>query len=227
MPFQYAYIVGCLLLLLFWLFIFLRRKDLRREMLWASFWGMPFGIIDYFLVPTYWNPDSLFGLIKKYGVGIESFIFLFAMSGLASVLYQFLRKRKQSKLTRAARPHFWLLLFFVVAFVILSVLFPAHAIYNLMISAAAGVAVVAFLRRDLWQQMFSSAFIFSFFYFAIFVSVNLLFDGLVDHAYRLENTWGILIVGVPFEEIAVAFFAGAFWSVMYEYTKSYREVAER
>jgi len=46
-------------------------------MLWASFFGLPFDLVDYFLVPEYWNPESLFGLIKKYGVGIESFVFFF------------------------------------------------------------------------------------------------------------------------------------------------------
>ena len=83
---KYAYITGCLIIFTFWLFIFLKRKDLRKEMLWASLLGMPFGFIDYFLVPKYWNPDSLFGIIKKYGVGIESFFFFFVMSGVASVI---------------------------------------------------------------------------------------------------------------------------------------------
>ena len=223
MSYRYAYITGCLILFLFWLFIFLKRKDLRREMLWASFWGMPFGFIDFFLVPTYWNPDSLFDLIKKYGVGIESFIFLFAIAGIASVIYEFLRKKKPVKLAHGGRPHFWLLFFIPLAYVAMSISFPSKAIYNLMIVGATGVIVTTYLRRDLWKQIFASAFILSFLYFGIFVLVNLIFEGLVEHSYNLKNTWGILVLGIPLEEIGVVFFAGAFWSTIYEYTKAYRE----
>jgi hypothetical protein len=223
MPYKYAYITGCLILFVFWLFIFLRRKDLRREMLWASFWGMPFGFVDFFLIPVYWNPDTLFDLAKKYGVSIESFIFFSMMTGVASVIYEFLRKKKPIKIARGARSHFWLLISIPLAFVTLSVLFPSKAIYNLMIVGAAGTAATAYLRRDLRKQIIASAFIFSFLYFGAFVLINFMFQGLVEHFYNLKNTWGILVLGVPMEEIGVAFFAGAFWSTLYEYTKAYRE----
>lgn len=224
MSYRYAYIAGCLIIFLLWLFMFLKRKDLRREMLWASFWGIPFGFIDFFLVPTYWNPDSLFDLIKKYGVGIESFVFFFVVTGVASVIYEFLQKKKTVKLVYAGRSHFWLLFFAPIAFVAMSILFPSKAIYNLMIVGAIGATITIYLRRDLWKQIFASAFIFSFFYFGTFVLVNFIFRGLVENFYNLKNTWGILILGIPLEEIGVAFFAGAFWSTIYEYTKAYREL---
>ena len=50
-----------------------------------------------------------------------------------------------------------------------------------------------------------------------------MFSGFVEHSYNLKNTWNILILKVPLEEIVVAFFCGAFWSSVYEYTKNYRE----
>ena len=97
LPYQYVYITACAILAVFWSLIFLARKDLRREMLWASLWGTPFGLIDYFLVPRYWNPESIFGLIKKYGVGPESFIFFFLMAGIVSVIYEFIWRKKTAK----------------------------------------------------------------------------------------------------------------------------------
>jgi len=223
MSYIYAYITLCLILLLFWLFIFLMRKDLRREMLWASFWGMPLGFVDFFLVPAYWHPDSLFDLIKNFGVGIESFIFTFVMAGLASVIYEFFYKEKPVKLVHGGGPHFWLLLVTTLAFVGLSMLFPTKAIYNLMLIGAAGAIVTIYLRRDLWKQIIASGFIFSFLYLGIFALVNFIFSGFIEHAYNLKNTWGILVLGIPLEEMAGAFFAGAFWSSLYEYTKAYRE----
>ncbi len=223
MPYQYAYITGCLILSLIWIFIFLKRKSLRQEMLSASLWGMPFGFVDYFLVPTYWNPDSIFGLIKKYGVGIESFIFLFLMAGIVSVIYEFLRKEKLVKLTRRGHSHLFLIILIPLAYIVMSILFPFKAIYNLMIVSAIGAIITAYLRKDLRKKIFASAFIFSFLYLEIFILVNSLFKGFIEHSYNLKNTWGILVIGIPLEEIGVAFFAGAFWSTIYEYTKSYRE----
>jgi hypothetical protein len=222
MPYKYAYIIGCLFVSLFWLLIFLKRKDLRREMLWASFWGLPFGLIDFFLAPTYWNLDSLFGLIRKYGVGIESFIFFFIMTGLASVIYEFIWKEKPVKLARAGRFRFWLIFLILPAYAAMSILFPLKAIYNLMIVGAAGTVVIAYWRKDLRKQIFASAFIFTLLYFGVFVLVNLIFKGWVGYFYNLNNTWGILVLGIPLEELGVAFFAGAFWSAIYEYTKDYR-----
>jgi len=192
-------------------------------MLWASIWGMPLGFIDFFLVPIYWNPDSLFGLIKKYGIGIESFAFFFVMAGIVSVVYEFLRKERLVKLNRGGRAHFWLIFFIPLVYVAMSILFPLKAIYNLMIAGAIGAAITAYLRRDLWKQICASAFIFSLLYFGVLILLDALFKGFVEHFYNLKNTWGILILGIPLEEIGVVFFAGAFWSTIYEYTKAYRE----
>lgn len=221
-PLRYAYFTGFLILFIFWFFIFYRRKDLRKEMLWASFWGMPFGFIDYFLIPTYWNPDSLFDLMKKYGVGIESFLFLFVMSGIVAVLYEFILNKKLTKL-RKRRHNFWPLFIVPTIFIITSILFPTKVIYNLMIIGGIGALITIYFRRDLWQQILTSAFVFSLLYFGVFVLINFIFKGFVENFYNLKNTWGILILGVPLEEIGVAFFTGAFWSTIYEYTKSYRE----
>ena len=143
MDHKYAYITGCLILFLIWLFIFLRRKDLRKEMILASFWGMPFGFIDYFLVPQYWHPSSLFGLMERYGVGIESFLFLFLMAGIASVTYEFFYNEKLVRLTHTGHRHYWLLYSVPVAFVVMSALFPTIAIYNMMIVGGIGAAITA------------------------------------------------------------------------------------
>lgn len=92
-----------------------------------------------------------------------------------------------------------------------------------MIVGAAGALVTSYFRKDLSKQILASAFVFSFLYFAVFILVNFMFKGLVENFYNLKNTWGILVLGVPLEEIGVAFFAAAFWSTIYEYTKAYRE----
>ena len=223
MSYEYAYITSCLILAIFWFFIFLKRKNLRKEMLWASFWALPFGFIDFFLVPNYWHPDSLFGIMKKYGSGIESFIFIFLMAGIVSVIYEFLRDKKPIKIARANRHRFWLLALTSLTFLIMTALYPTKAVYNLMIAGVLGSIVTACLRKDLTKQMFVSASVFSLIYLGVFILINLMFPGFVQHSYNMKSLWNVFVFGVPFEEIAVAFLVGAFWSTLYEYTKSYRE----
>jgi hypothetical protein len=223
MHYKYAYITGCLILFFFWILIFLKRKDLRKEMIWASLLGMPFGFIDFFLVPKYWNPDSLFGLIKKYGAGIESFFFFFAMSGIAAVIYEFLERKKIKKIKGDKKLHLAPLVLTLASFLILTKIFPLKAVYNGMIATAAGALTTICLRKDLWKQIVISGFIFSLFYSLVFFFVGQIFTGFVYDFYNFDNIWGIIIFGIPLEEIVIAFFAGAFWSTIYEYAKAYRE----
>ena len=222
LPYQYAYLTGCAILAVFWLWIFWARPDLRREMLWASFLGLPFGLVDYLLVPRYWHPDSLFGLMKNYGVGPESFIFFFLMAGLAAVTYEFFRRRKTIKTTGRQYFRYAPFLAGLAVFCLLFWLWPGNAVYELMAASAIGALATVYFRPDLWGQMAASAFIFSLIYFLVLFLVSGLFPGLIQNFYDLKNTWGILALGVPLEEVVVAFFAGAFWSTFYEFAGSYR-----
>ncbi len=224
LPYQYAYITGCAILAVFWLLIYMARKDLRREMLWASFWGLPLGFIDYGLVPHYWYPESLFGLMQKYGVGPESFIFFSLVAGIAAVVYEFLYRRKTVKMVVKKYFRFLPFLMSLAVFCLLLIFLPDSAIYDLMVAGAAGAMTMVYFRPDLWPQVAASAFIFGLLYFfTLFLDIQI-FPGVVQNFSDIKNLWGILVLGVPLEEIVVAFFAGALWSTSYEYIKSYKEI---
>ncbi|MDD5589954.1 MAG: lycopene cyclase domain-containing protein [Candidatus Portnoybacteria bacterium] len=222
MPLKFVYAFACLILSLPWIFIYMKRKDLRTEMIWASLAGLPFGFVDYFLVPYYWNPESLFDLIKKYGIGIESFVFFFFMAGIASVIYDFLFGKKTGKLKKG---NFRMLPVLVAlsCFLILMIGHPDRAVYALMAAVAFGAALTIYLRRDLAVQAISSSFIFALLYFFTFFIVIKLFPEMISNFYNLESTWGIFLAGVPLEEIGLAFMLGAFWSGSYETIKMRKE----
>lgn len=217
----YAYLIGCGILAIFWFLIYLKRKDLRQEMLWASFAGMPFGVLDYFLVPRYWHPDSLFGLIDKFGMGIESFLFLFFMSGLCSVVYEFVF-RKKIKRANGHGNHVLALVTPLAAFFAFAVFFPDEVIYVFIAAGIIGTFFIVLARRDLLLKAIFSGVLFAIFYGFVFFLVVRLFPELVQSFYNLENMAGIFIAGVPLEEVLAGLFVGSFWSVSYEYVKKYR-----
>lgn len=205
-----------------WLVIFLIRKDLRQEMLFGSFLGLPFGFIEYFFVPSYWNPLSLFDFIRRFGFGIESFIFAFFTAGIAAVFYEFLGNKKTVKIKQGRKNNILLYAVFVATFIILEFIFPSRAVYNLAAAFAIAACAVALQRRDLVPQMITSAFMFGALYLLMFALMEAIYPGVVSMFYNLHNLLGIFILGVPLEEIIIAFIGGACWSVLYEYVNGYR-----
>ena len=88
MVFVNEWLTFSLILFGIWLIIFLLNKKSRKEMLYVSLFTMLFGFTEPFFVPEYWSPPSLFNLALNTGFDIESFIFAFAVGGIASVLYE-------------------------------------------------------------------------------------------------------------------------------------------
>jgi hypothetical protein len=82
------YLFGSLLLLALWwvTFIALRftgKRDQIPEFWWASFSCALLGITEPLFVPEYWNPPSI---LKIGRWDVESFVFCFAVGGMAAVL---------------------------------------------------------------------------------------------------------------------------------------------
>ncbi|MFA6528891.1 MAG: lycopene cyclase domain-containing protein [Candidatus Gracilibacteria bacterium] len=223
MPSEYAYLTGGLLLLVFWLAIFLKRKDLHKEIVWASLIGLPFGFIEILFVPHYWHPESLFDFMKQYGFGLEGFVYSFSVAGLAAVLYEFLEKRKITKIKHNKKLHLGPFLLFLLVYLGLEIFFPTKPMLDLSIAFACGAIFTIILRPDLLKQVVSSGLIFSAFYLLLFAFVNIIFKDLVVQFYNPQILGNFKIIGVPLEEIIGAFTGGAFWSTLYEYAKAYRE----
>ena len=56
-----------LIFFIIWVFIWLIKPKLRKEMFWVSLFTMPFGLTEPLFVPLYWRPPSLFDLASKTG----------------------------------------------------------------------------------------------------------------------------------------------------------------
>ena len=90
------YLFGCLFLMSLWLITLWRvrrrsREQDLREFWWASFTCCLLGVTEPLYVPEYWDPPSI---LKFYRWDLESFIFCFAIGGIASVLTELPRVKK-------------------------------------------------------------------------------------------------------------------------------------
>lgn len=219
------WLVFSLILFVIWLIIFLFRKAVRKEMLWASIFTAPFGLTELLFVPEYWNPPSLFNLAAKTGFDIESFIFCFAVGGIGAVIYEYFFKVKHKKMSKhEMHGHkYHLLALFSPVFVLFLLYFltELNPIYSASISMLIGGIAAILCRHDLKKKILFGGVLFLVLYFLFFLSFNLIYPGAVSQIWNLNAISGILILGIPLEELLFAFTFGLMWSSVYEHIKGY------
>lgn len=222
---QYVWLAGSLGLLFIWLAIFflLIRKEDRREMLIVSFWTAFLGLSEPLFVPEYWNPPTLFNLAQRTGFDIESIIFAFAVGGIASVLYEMVFKTKheiiplKERLKSIHRFHYFFLSLAPLIFILLTLFTKINPIYSTSIAFFVGSLGAIVCRRDLSKKVLLGGVLFLGLYFVFFVFFNLSFPGYVNEVWNFSAISGILIFGVPIEELLFALTLGMFWSSLYEH----------
>lgn len=212
-----------LILFAIWLVIFLFNKSTRKEMLLVSLFTMPFGLTEPLFVPEYWNPPSLFNLAAITGFDIESLIFSFAIGGIGSVLYVMLFKTKQTKMNsheihgKRHQYHLLALLSPIAVFVFLHFLTGLNPIYSASIAMLIGGLATTLCRPDLKKEIWMGGILFLLLYFVFFLFFILAYPYAVESFWNLSAISGILILGIPFEELIFAFAYGLMWSSVYEH----------
>ncbi len=216
-------------LLLIWIVIFALRKGLRKEMIWASIITLPLAFTEPLFVPEYWSPPSLFNLATTTGFDIESFIFTFSIGGIASVLYEFFtHKERHKKISKHKmhgkrhRFHLLVLLSPIIVFLVLYLFTNLNSIYSGIIAMFIGGFAAVLCRPDLKNKVFTGGFLFLILYFAGFLIFSFLYSGGVEQIWNLSAISGILLLGVPIEELLFALSFGMMWSSIYEHIKWYK-----
>jgi hypothetical protein len=219
----YAYLLLSSALLVAWLVLFAVRPDIRREMVRVSVGTMFLGLTEPIFVPEYWNPPTLGDLARRTGFDLESLLFSFAIGGIVFAAYHVLfgeapaesmaHERGHSR----HRYHVLAILFAPVGFVSLLALTPLNPIYAAALALVGGFFATLYCRPDLWLKMLASGVLFLLLYLVVFVLFDQAFPGYVAAVWNLKAVSGVLLWGVPLEELLFAFTFGLYWSSMYEH----------
>ncbi|MBU2559651.1 hypothetical protein KKA03_02020 [archaeon] len=215
-----------------WLIIYLARPKARKEMFWVSLFTMPFGLTEPLFVPEYWSPPSLFNLATRTGFDIESLIFCFAVGGIGSVLYGSAVRAEHVKMSememdhKQHRHHRLALTSPIIVFIPLTILTDLNPIYSASLAMFTGGVAAIRCRPDLKKNIWVGGFMFLLLYFAFFFAFDQVYPGMVQEVWNLEAISGILIFGVPLEELMFAYTFGMMWSSVYEHALWYK-VKER
>lgn len=195
----------------------------RHEMLVVSLWTSVFGLTEPLFVPAYWDPPSLFDLAHRTGFDVESIIFTFGIAGIGAILYELIFSvghQRMSETERHAhrhRFHFWVVISGPTTFLVLAFARVFNPIYAVFVAAGVGSACAVYCRPDLARKMFVSGLLFTGLYVVYFLTLFALAPGYVQRVWNLGALSGILIAGIPLEELLFAFSFGLLWSSIYEH----------
>ena len=225
------WLFGSLTFFIIWFFIFIFVKRIRKEMFFSSLFTLPLGLTEPLFVPEYWNPPSLFNLASRTGFDIESLIFTFSIGGIAAIIYEIFFKIKHKKISSNARKkhkfHLLALLSTPIIFLLLYIFTRLNPIYSAIIAIFIGGIATLICRPDLKNKAIFSGFLFLFFYFLLFSLINLISQDWVKNVWNLESISGILLLGIPIEELFFAFGVGLMWSNIYEHVRWYKLIEDK
>ncbi|MEK7098749.1 MAG: lycopene cyclase domain-containing protein [Patescibacteria group bacterium] len=229
------YLIGTLILAAIWGALFVFRRDLRHVMIWSSsaallFLSVGFIVIRLLLpdlpvemtiVPGYWDPDTLFNFGRiTGGFAIEDALFMFFTGGISGVIYEEISRRHLSRRRVRHVPHLALAAGAVSGFA--STKLELNLVYGLIIACFVGAFVIWIQRHDLIKHSFLGGLAFFAIYSIAFLIFLLLFPDYIQQYYSIHNISGVLLIGLPLEELLFAFGFGLLWSPIYEYVKDLR-----
>jgi hypothetical protein len=222
--FHYAYFISILFFLFIWIILFVVRGDLRKKMLTMSFLVAPLGFTQFFYFRDYWHPIYSLGTI--FGVvGVEEIIFCFLIGGITAVIYEEVFGLKYTKRHLKNHPY-WMLGFFVLGvlwMLIGNIILGFNSMYiSISILLLTGFLVLIF-RHDLLKDAFFSGILIGILMFVFYLLFfNTMFNDIIQKWWLLKNISGILILGVPIEELMWAFSWGFFAGPAYEFITGLR-----
>ncbi len=222
---QFAWLLWSLFLVVIWgvVYALLKNKESKKEMLTVSLWTSLLGFTEPLFVPEYWNPPSLFDLAHRTGFDIESFIFSFGIGGIAVVIYERIfhashkRMKSHERHLSHHRYHLLSILSAPAIFFFLLVASPLNPVYSAVIAMVTGGLFSWYCRPDLKKKMIASALIFLGIYFVYFLTLLAVYPGYVERVWNLKDISGILMFGIPLEELLFALGFGFLWSSVYEH----------
>ncbi len=183
------------------------------------------GLVLVYFVWTidWWQPMTITGT----RVGIEDIIMGMTNGGLGAVLYEAVFKRrtrslrKDSKTGRLFIKRRWLLWVPVAAlFLVGSTTFWAlgwHSFSVTTFSCLIGAVFIVLLRRDLLFEAIFGGLAMVLVTLPVYRFGIVFFPGVIEEFWFMQNLTGIMIWGIPIEELVFYFAAGALAAPLYEF----------
>jgi len=222
MRYHYVWLLWSLSFVALWCVLFVTNPGKRRAMWRTSLVTALFGFTEPLFVPEYWNPPSLFELARRTGFDIESFIFAFAVGGIGMILYTTFTRRELVPLGAAERRdhrHRLHRVALIAPFALLipGFLLPWNPIYPSLLALALGALAAVVCRPDLTRNTLIGGALFLVLYAVFMLGLRWLAPGYIEAVWNLAALSGVLVYGIPLEELLFGLTFGMYWSGAYEH----------
>jgi hypothetical protein len=213
---QYVFFWGCLALMVLWTAAYVWARGHRDVILAGTCLALPLSLLEPWFLGDYWAPASLFRLSECVGLSIESFVFSFAVGGLAPIPGLLFVPRLRISLfdLRARRTVLMFYLILLAAMGALGTLSSLSSIYAVCLSQFLLGAGSAALRPRLLPAVLAGGLGSAVWYFSAFLALNALFPGFIAGTYYPHRFMASAVLGVPLEEVLFAASAGMSWCGM-------------
>lgn len=222
--YTYCYLLGAVFNLVAWVVCFAAREDLRREMIVMS--CVPLGVglpLEYWLwTRDWWHPPNLTGT----RIGFEDLLYAIGTGGTLAVLFAVVGRRQlvagpAPRRLAAAMP---LLLNLVVPFGCVFML-GAHSFVATTVGTCVALLWILPSRPDLLRPALASAGLGLLLGLSCFWLIEWLMPGFVAAIWDLPRLSGLLVAGVPVEDLAWYSYTAALFGIYYKYATGARLAA--
>jgi hypothetical protein len=203
----HVYLLDAFIFFSFWLVLFWTGASNRRQMLIVSFMTMSLGyFLEWMHLTDWWPPHFAFDTFLK----IEDLLFGFSVGGMISGVYALVRPGiKREVVIYLGVPDRLL----VAGASLLSVfglfyIFHVHSFWSSMIALAIPTAVAGWLDLKSLPSLLLTGLIMTSVAFLGYLFTLHLDPDFVKETYLLEHLSGVLIYGIPIEELMWFLFSG-------------------
>jgi len=211
-----------LLYLIIWIFFFLRRKDLRKEMLLLSSASAIFGpLTELIYFKDWWHPITLTG----YVFSIEPILFGFCIGGISAVIYEEIFGKKLYKDTKnildfkKGKKIFILELIGIFLLFGLFFIFHLNSLLSTIIAFGTVTAIIIYHRKDLLIPSILSGALICIVASIVYSTLNIITPNWIEHFLFFNNTPKIIVGGIPIDDLIWYFSVGMMLGPLYEYYK--------
>jgi hypothetical protein len=226
--YQYTYLLMGLIFAIFWVGLFIWRKDTRKEMLvMSTIFSIAGPLADILYTKDWWRPLTLTGT----PISFEAFFVGFVIGGIASVVYENLFKKKvkirntSPQLQERRTFHFG-------AIVLLALILFFGAFYILKFDSLWSTIFALFIptiimwiqRKDLILDSIVTGVTLLIVAGIVYSLLEIITPGWVSAFWVFENVPNKIIFNIPLDDIIWYFLAGMFIGPLYEYWQEGRLV---
>jgi len=214
---QIAYLFFTSLFLIPWIILFILRKDIRKEMLWASIITAIGGLFceKYWYTADWVNPTT----ITNTTVGIEDLLMGFGVGGIGAVIYKEVLKRDEYK-PKVYKYHWLFILPIIFGFFIADVMFRQFGLfsfYSNVIGFSFIFCLIFLFRKDLLQEGLIGGVSLVIVTLPIYWITFKFFPEWRFQYWRELNISGADFLGIPYEDLIWWFIVGVNLAIVYDF----------